>query len=399
MSAFTPETGWFPKQSELSSKSILLSAGASLVSIALVIFASRYSLSGHDLPFLTVSMGASAVLLFVLPSSSLSQPWAFAGGHLVSALIGISCAQWIPGLMPAAALAVAASIIAMHYLNCMHPPGGAAALLAVAGGDSIHALGYQFLLTPILLNVIIMLVCLFVYRKLSGLHQSRAKSDDHGLDHNWHRSEEDWLVTRLPFSEQDLAHAMAEMDTYLDITLEDLNTIYSHALQQAYSQDLDGIYCRDAMSYPAISVDYDTQLEEVWRLFKQHNIRGLPVVNNFQRVIGIITVNDFISSARQLDGAQATMEKPDKHGLAARLAELRQATPGFESTKPEVAGQIMSSPVITADEGQLIAELMPLFTQHAIHHIPVLDNKRKLSGILTREDVMAAWATVNRKKP
>jgi len=45
-------------------------------------------------------------------------------------------------------LAVALAIAAMHYLHCIHPPGGATALTAVAGGASVHELGYHFVLTP-----------------------------------------------------------------------------------------------------------------------------------------------------------------------------------------------------------------------------------------------------------
>ena len=65
--------------------------------------------------------------------------------------------------MFAAALAVALAIGAMHYLNCIHPPGGATALSAVIGGDAIHQLGFQYVLTPVLLNVIIVLIVAILF--------------------------------------------------------------------------------------------------------------------------------------------------------------------------------------------------------------------------------------------
>ncbi len=104
---------------------------------------------------IVTSMGASAVLLFAVPHGPLSQPWPVIGGHLVSAVIGVSCAKLVPDILLAAALAVALAIGAMHYLRCIHPPGGASALAAVVGGDSVHALGYQFVITPVLLNVLV----------------------------------------------------------------------------------------------------------------------------------------------------------------------------------------------------------------------------------------------------
>ena len=109
------------------------------------------------------SMGSSAVLLFAVPHGALSQPWSVLGGHLVSALVGVICARHIPNPTLAAATAVAVAIGAMHYLRCIHPPGGATALGAVVGGDAVHQLGYQFVLTPVLLNALtILLVAVLV---------------------------------------------------------------------------------------------------------------------------------------------------------------------------------------------------------------------------------------------
>ena len=99
------------------------------------------------------SMGASAVLLFAVPHGALSQPWAVVGGHLISATIGVTCQQLFPDHAWTAALAVGLAVGAMHYLRCIHPPGGATALAAVIGGAEVHALGYHYLLAPVLINV------------------------------------------------------------------------------------------------------------------------------------------------------------------------------------------------------------------------------------------------------
>lgn len=383
---------WLPRQNDLSTKNILLSSFSALVAIGLVGMVSQYTLTGYNMVFIATSMGAAAVLLFVAPTSPLAQPWPFVGGHLISALLGVCCAKWIPDLAIAGAVAVGSSIFAMHYLRCMHPPGGAAALLAVVGGDSIHEMGFQFLLSPILLNVSIMLVCALVYWRLAGINQRRTTSDTTSLDQNWARTEEDWLATDTPFSDENLNQAITAMGTFIDINRQDLKEIYAHALQHSHTHNLRDIRCRNAMSSPAISVEYGAELEMVWQLLEQHNIRGVVVVDNFQRILGIVTVSNFVHNAGQLNPDEESGVDTSNNKMAERLARLRKRTPGFESNKPEVAGQIMSSPVITAQENDHLADLVPLFTQHAIHHIPIVDDKRKLIGMLTREDVMAAHA-------
>ncbi|MCK4586857.1 MAG: HPP family protein [Gammaproteobacteria bacterium] len=381
---------WLPAQNELSAKSILLSSLSALIAIGLVGLASRYTLTGYNIVFIAASMGASAVLLFVVPTSPLAQPWPFVGGHLISALLGVCCAKWIPDLAIAGSVAVGSSIFAMHYLRCMHPPGGAAALFAVMGGDSVHAMGFQFLLSPILLNVSIMLVCAFIYWRLAGIHQHQVTTDGISLDKNWARTEEDWLVANTPFSDENLNQAIAKMDTFIDISRQDLKEIYAHALQHSQTHNLGDIRCHEAMHSPVIRVEYGAELDTVWQIFEQNNIRGVPVVDNYERVVGIVTVSNFVHNADQLTTGNQQETSSSQHKMAEQLALLRKRTPGFESDKPEVAGQIMSSPVITAQENDRLADLAPIFTQHAIHHLPVVNDKRKLVGMLTREDILAA---------
>lgn len=140
-----------------------LSIAGGLVSLFGILYMSHALLGEGEADVLVASMGASAVLLFAVPHGPLSQPWPVFGGHLISALIGVTCAKFIPDQTLAAALAVGLAIGAMNYLNCIHPPGGATALSAVVGSETVHQLGYWFVLTPVLLNVIIILSIAVVF--------------------------------------------------------------------------------------------------------------------------------------------------------------------------------------------------------------------------------------------
>ena len=58
----------------------------------------------------------------------------------------------------AEAVAVATAIAAMHLTRTLHPPGGATALIAVIGGDRIHALGFYYAVIPVGLGAVVLLV-------------------------------------------------------------------------------------------------------------------------------------------------------------------------------------------------------------------------------------------------
>ena len=113
----------------------------------------------RDLSLLIGSFGASAVLLYGAVRSPLAQPRNLMGGHVLSALIGVTAHQLL-GSTPwlAAAVAVSLAIAIMHLTRTLHPPGGATALIAVIGGDSVHQLGYLYVLVPAALGALVMLV-------------------------------------------------------------------------------------------------------------------------------------------------------------------------------------------------------------------------------------------------
>ena len=115
----------------------------SALSIACLAWLERACAQEWNLPLLIGSFGASAVLAFGAPESPLAQPRNLVGGHLLSALVGVSC-QLLLGQEPtaAAALAVSTAIALMCVTKTLHPPGGATALIAVIGGADIHRLGY-----------------------------------------------------------------------------------------------------------------------------------------------------------------------------------------------------------------------------------------------------------------
>ena len=104
------------------------------------------------------SFGASAVLIYGAIGSPLAQPRNLIGGHIISAIIGVTFYKIFPShLWLASSLAVATAIAVMHATKTLHPPGGATALIAVIGSNKIHNLGYLYALIPVGLGAVVML--------------------------------------------------------------------------------------------------------------------------------------------------------------------------------------------------------------------------------------------------
>jgi CBS-domain-containing membrane protein len=131
----------------------------SFAGISVVAYIHFTLFSGTDLMMIIGSFGASAVLIYGAIRSPLAQPRNLLGGHVISALIGVTCYKLMPGqIWLASALAVATAIFVMHATKTLHPPGGATALIAVTGSSQIHDLGYFYAIMPVGVGAAIMLL-------------------------------------------------------------------------------------------------------------------------------------------------------------------------------------------------------------------------------------------------
>ncbi len=140
----------------------------SLLGILLTALISHKVLGAQASLWLIAPMGASAVLLFAVPSSPLAQPWSIMGGNFVAAVVGVSCWYTLRDPLLAASAAIAIAIGCMLVLRCLHPPSGAVALTAVLGGPPIHDLGMSFVLNPVMLNSACLLAVAIAYNRFTG---------------------------------------------------------------------------------------------------------------------------------------------------------------------------------------------------------------------------------------
>lgn len=322
-------------------------------------------------PWLVAPMGASAVLVFGVPASPLAQPWAVVGGNTLSALVGIACVRWITTPELAAALAVGGAIALMFALRCLHPPGGASALLVVLTGVSDP----RFAIQPVLVNSLLLVAAGMAYnhatrrpyphRQLAPATPGRsAASDDEAraLD-------------------ADLDAVLARYNQVLDVSRDDLKALLQDTRLQGYQRKLADLRCRDIMSRQLITVTQGTPLQQAWALFREHRIKALPVIDAAGGIVGIVTPADFMRAA----------EVAGDDGFDVRLRKLQGfATGAAAGSAARVVGQVMTRQVRVASLDRHLAELIPLFGSTGHHHIPIVDDTDRLVGIVTQSDVVAA---------
>ena len=118
---------------------------------------------------------------------------------------------------------------------------------------------------------------------------------------------------------------------------------------------------KDIMTTRVVSTRPSRKVEEVTRVLYFHGISGLPVVDDQDRVIGMVTEADILG----------------------------------RTTGQDTIRDIMSAPVHTVAEDTPLEEIATLLTDRKIKRVPVV-REGKLVGIVSRADVVRALASRRR---
>lgn len=184
--------------------------GAALAIAAIVVVAGAIMGRHGPLPYIIAPLGASAVLAFAIPASPLAQPRAIIGGNVVSALVGLAVTHLVRPPELAMALSVGLAIYAMQKLRCLHPPGGAVALLPALAP---HVPGFGFALAPVGLNSLVLVIAAIVFNALAGSRYPHKPAP------------EPVGPAVFAYERADLEAVLAQMDDLPDIELSDLDEI------------------------------------------------------------------------------------------------------------------------------------------------------------------------------
>ena len=142
----------------------------------------------------------------------------------------------------------------------------------------------------------------------------------------------------------------------------------------------------DIMSKEVISVRADTKVGEIARLFREYQLSGLPVVNDANEPIGVVTELDMITRHAQpklptylpLLGAYIPLRRKEYQESLRRITGV-------------VAQDIMTSPVNTIGPDVSIEELATQMISNRSNPLPVVDDSGRMIGIVSRTDVLAVF--------
>ncbi|HXX57428.1 MAG TPA: CBS domain-containing protein [Thermodesulfovibrionales bacterium] len=178
-------------------------------------------------------------------------------------------------------------------------------------------------------------------------------------------------------SDEDLRAALKEIKTYVDITEEDLRKIYAIALRHARERSISKVPVRNVMTRAVVAIRKGDGINEAARLLSEHKISGLPVVDEGNHVLGIVSEADILSMAGLQRGH--TFKDVLRHILGEPLPERKTG---------DKVGDIMSSPAITVRPASDIHEAARILDERRIKRLPVVDADDRLVGIISRADIV-----------
>lgn len=179
---------------------------------------------------------------------------------------------------------------------------------------------------------------------------------------------------------EDFENALKELNTYVDVTLDDLMEISQMAQKYAEFRQTEQLYVRDIMSTDVATVTPDTPLRDAARLLLELRISGLPVVDEENMLIGIVTEADFLS-------AMGVPCHHPAHNLWQTLDAMfrHKASP---VNMPEKVADIMTQQIITIHDDDNLHDVIDTMKQNHIKRIVVTNEQQQIQGIITRSNLV-----------
>jgi CBS domain-containing protein len=146
-------------------------------------------------------------------------------------------------------------------------------------------------------------------------------------------------------------------------------------------------FVRDIMETDVPAIHPADSVEKVVRTLREHDLPGIPVVNDGGRCVGIITEEDLVIS-----GEDADLHLPhyiELFGGVVFLEPLRHFEERLRKAFSSTAEDLMTPDPVTIAPDATVTEAARLIAEKKHNRLPVVEHGR-LVGVVTRVDVLDA---------
>lgn len=304
--------------------------------------------------FLIAPLGATAVLVFVVPNSPLAQPWSAILGNTLSAICGVAAVSLLaPPFAPVAAVTLAFAV--MMVCRALHPPGGAVALLfGLTPGLPAEAGIFMICLNTAALTGVLVLSGIVFHRFTGRKYPFRTSLEEAGPPPQ----------LRIGLNENNLSEVLFKLHQSANLGAVDLARLVAAVEAELILPRLDGATCADAVSSDRTTVRQEDSLGEIVKKFGRTDLPALPVTSRTGRFLGLIRQKDLL-------GVLAHSGSGNLRAAGATAAEVMQA-----------AGTVF-------DADLSLGKALPIMIRDRLEIVPVCENGVFL-GVLTRSALMEA---------
>ena len=179
---------------------------------------------------------------------------------------------------------------------------------------------------------------------------------------------------------EDFQNALKELDTYIDVSLEDLMQINRMAQKHAQLRNAEQLMVRDFMTTDVATVGPDTLLRDAARLLLKLKISGLPVINDERKLVGIVSEADFLS-------AMGIPCHHPAHNLWQTLESMFKHRPDTGHA-PDKVSDVMTQQVVTINDDETLHEVIDTMKRYHVKRVVVTNEQKQLQGIVTRSNLV-----------
>ena len=197
-------------------------------------------------------------------------------------------------------------------------------------------------------------------------------------------------ITESKLLREDFIHALEEIDTFVDITIDDLMDVNSRAQKYARKRITESFLVKDIMKAPVETLQKDCLLLDLAELLVAKRISGAPVVSEHGQLIGLVTEADLLRS----------MGLTDRHPTHSIWHSLENMFSHHHDIKEAdgIVADVMTTKVVTVTPEQTLHDVLNLMNEHSIKRIVVSDSKQQVVGMITRTDLVRVFLKQIKRK-